>query len=325
MPRSTSPVRMRKKPTRVLLLESNLAETGLIREALAELEELHNGNAWLSPYELCDAETLQEALLLLGEINFDVILADLWTPDSAGIATFQRLKAAAPQTPIVVLTQLEDPALTVRLVQEGAQDVLVKHEVDCTPLGRAIRCAIERNRIAAGLRRLSVREELTGLLNLTGFVQLGEPFCRLLGRRGSPASCGLLVIANLDAVSDLGGRHEEEWLLVETAEMVRACTGDTDLAAYMGRGRFALLSPERDAAILHRALADTGIDLCAKTQHRGTAVQLQIHSAAVDLGQSNGWQLDLLLDQVEDALWENKPVETACETAYQPNTPSLIH
>ena len=316
---------MRKKSTRVLLLEDNLADASLIREALAELEELQNGNAWLSPYELCDAETLQEALLLLDDISFDVILADLWVPDSAGLATFQRLKAAAPQTPIIVLTQVEDPTLTVRLVQEGAQDVLVKQEVDCTPLGRAIRCAMERNRIASGLRCLSVRDELTGLLNFTGFVQLGEPFCRLLGRRAAPASCGMLVVANLNAVADLGGRHEEEWLLVETAEMIRACTDDADLAAYLGRGRFALLSPERDASSLRAGLKSAAMKLQKKAQQRGCAVELQIHDAAVDLCQANAWQLDILLDQVEDALWENSPVEPACEIAFQSNLPSLIH
>ena len=174
---------MRKKHTRILLLEDNLADAGFVREALGELEEIQNGNAWLSPFELCDAETLEEALQLLKDISFDVILADLWTPDSGGLATFQRLKAAAPQTPLIVLMNTEDPGLTVRLMQEGAQDVLVKHEVDCTPLGRALRCAIERNRISSGLRRLSVRDELTGLLNFTGFLQLGEPYCRLLRRK----------------------------------------------------------------------------------------------------------------------------------------------
>lgn len=316
---------MRKKPTRVLLLEDNPADAGLIREALAELEELQYGNTWLSPYELCDAETLHEALLLLADISFDVILADLWIPDSEGLATFQRLKAAAPQTPIIVLTQVEDPALTVRLVQEGAQDVVVKHEVDCTPLGRAIRCAIERNRIATGLRRLSVREELTGLLNFTGFVQLGDPFCRLLGRCASSASCGLVHLANLDTVGDLGGRHEVEWLLVETAEIVRASSGDADLAAYIGRGRFALLSPDRDAVTLSAILAAAALRLRAKAQQRGTAVEPQIHHSAVNLGPDNSWSLELLLDQAEDALWENKPVDTACEPAYQSSIPLLIH
>ena len=47
---------MRKKYTRILLLEDNLADASFLRDALGELEELQNGNTWLSPFELCDSE-----------------------------------------------------------------------------------------------------------------------------------------------------------------------------------------------------------------------------------------------------------------------------
>lgn len=312
---------MRKKQTRILLLEDNLADAGFLRDALGELEELHNGNAWLSPFELCDAENLEEAMLLLKDISFDAILADLWVPDSAGIATFQRLKACAPLTPILVMLSTEDPTLTVRLMQEGAQDVLVKHEVDCTPLGRAIRCAIERSRISNGLRRMSVRDELTGLLNFTVFLQLGEPYCRLLRRRGTTvpaASCAFFQLSNLSAVSEIGGRHEEEWLLVELGEMMRMFASEVDLVSYFGGGRFAILSPDRCGINLHSALHHMSQDLAAKAIARGTPVELQTQISSVEFGEANSWQLEVLLDQVEQGLWENKRFENPCETEPQP-------
>jgi len=311
---------MRKKFTRILLLEDNLADAGFLREALGELEELQNGNTWLSPFELCDAESIEESLLLLADISFDAILADLWIPDSSGIATFQRLKAAAPQTPIIVMLGSDDPGLTVRLMQAGAQDVLVKHEVDCTPLGRSIRCAIERNRISSGLRRMSIRDELTGLLNFTGFLQLGEPYCRLLRRRGvsmPAASCAFFQVTNLPAVAELGGRHEEEWLLVELGEMLREFASDVDLVAYFGGGRFAMLSPDRCAINLNAALRTLAKDIAAKAGSRGTPVEIQVQIAAVELGEESSWQLDVLLDQVEEGLWENRPFEHPCETEAQ--------
>lgn len=311
---------MRKKYTRILLLEDNLADASFLRDALGELEELQNGNTWLSPFELCDAETLEEALLLLKDISFDAILADLWVGDSSGIATYQRLKAAAPHAPVIVLLNAEDATLTVRLMQEGAQDVLVKHEVDCTPLGRAIRCAMERNRIANGLRRMSVRDELTGLLNFTGFLQLGEPYCRLLRRRGTTvpsAACAYFQLTNLDAVGEICGRHEQEWLLVELGEAMRAFSSEVDLTAYFGGGRFAVLSPDRCSISLHTALRKVANDIGLKAVARGSSVKLQITISSVELGESNGWHLDSLLDEVEAGLWENKPFENVCETEAQ--------
>lgn len=298
-----------------------MADAGFLREALGELEELRNGNTWLSPFEICDAETLEEATLLLKDISFDAILADLWLPDSNGIQTFQRLKAAAQQTPILVMLGADDAALTVKLMQEGAQDVLVKHEVDCTPLGRAIRCSIERNRIATGLRRMSVRDEITGLLNFTGFVQLGEPYCRLLRRKGTTvpaAACAFFQVTNLNAVADLGGKQEEEWLLVELGEMMRSFSSEVDLMAYFGGGRFAILSPDRCGIVLHAALRRLADDIRAKAISRGTPVELQVQISADELGEANGWQLESLLDVVEEGLWENRPFETPCETEAQP-------
>lgn len=274
---------MRKKYTRILLLEDSMADAVFLREALGELEKLRNGNTWLSPFEICDGETLEEATLLLKDISFDAILADLWVPDSSGIQTFQRLKAAAQNTLILLLMGGEDATLTVKLMQEGAQDVLVKHEVDCTPLGRAIRCAIERNRIATGLRRISVRDEITGLLNFTGFVQLGEPYCRLLRRKGASvpaASCVFFQLTNLHAVADLGGRQEEEWLLVELGEMMRVFSTEVDLMAYFGGGRFAILSPDRCGIVLHAALRRLADELRMKAISRGRPVELQVQISA---------------------------------------------
>ncbi len=313
-------MRMRKKFNRILVLEDNLADAAFLREALDELEEIRNGDTWLSPFEICDAESLDEALVLLGEISFDAILADLWLPDSSGIATFQHLKAAAPSTPILAMLNAEDPSMTVRLMQEGAQDVLVKHEVDCTPLGRAIRCAMERSRISSGLRRMSIRDELTGLLNFTGFHQLGDPYCRLLGRSSAPRhdlTCGMFQVSNLAAVAELNGRHEEEWLLVELAEMLKVSSREFDLVANFGGGRFVLLAPDKTRSKLLSGFDAIARQITAKATARGMVVELQIQTSAIDFSDSTGWQFDAILDLAEQGLWENKPFEQPCENEAQ--------
>ena len=76
-----------------------------------------------------------------------MVLLDLSLPDSYGLETFTRLHAHAPNTPIVVLTGLDDDALTVQVVREGAQDYLVKGQVSGDLLVRAMRYAIERKRL----------------------------------------------------------------------------------------------------------------------------------------------------------------------------------
>jgi serine phosphatase RsbU (regulator of sigma subunit) len=82
----------------------------------------------------------------VSEEHFDVVLLDLTLPDSSGLESFAALYAEAPEVPIVVLSGLTDEAMAIRAVQAGAQDYLVKGQVDDNLLVRSIRYAIERAR-----------------------------------------------------------------------------------------------------------------------------------------------------------------------------------
>jgi len=162
----------------VLLIEDDPADAEFVREALLELEERSATplpvQPWLSRLELTHCESAAEACELLRATEFDVILLDLWLGDSAGLDAFYQIHSAAAQTAVVVLSRVDDPSLAVHLIQEGAQDFLLKQELDCSPLGRALRCAMERSRVSAGMVRLSIRDELTGLLNRNGFQQMAS-------------------------------------------------------------------------------------------------------------------------------------------------------
>ncbi len=74
----------------------------------------------------------------------DLVLSDLTLPDSHGIPTFTAIHAAAPHTPVIVLSGLDDENLAMQIVEKGAQDYLVKGHINCPLLTRAIRYAIKR-------------------------------------------------------------------------------------------------------------------------------------------------------------------------------------
>ena len=138
---------------RVLLVEDSPADVDLILEALEEgaLDPAFQGPA-LHP-EPVDRLSAAVERLATGEI--DVVLLDLSLPDSQGIETFVRLERAAPQTPIVVLSGLDDEAMAIRAVRRGAQDYLVKGKVDAKVLTRSIQYAVERKRAEDERARLA--------------------------------------------------------------------------------------------------------------------------------------------------------------------------
>jgi len=108
---------------------------------------------------------LQDALAYLSAGNPDVILLDLGLPDSEGLETLEQVLQAAPNLPVVVFTGLADEELGIKAVQIGAQDYLMKGQVNIDLLARALRYAIERQRLAMELQEaLSQVKILRGLL-----------------------------------------------------------------------------------------------------------------------------------------------------------------
>ena len=141
----------RNSKLKVLLIEDNPGDVRLIREMLAEASD--------ERFELTHMEWLDEGLKCLADEEFDAILADLGLPDSQGLDTFKELWNQVPQVPIVVLTSLNDKMLAVNAVRIGAQDYLVKGQVDGNLLVRAIRYALERHRLLTELEKTRQREQ----------------------------------------------------------------------------------------------------------------------------------------------------------------------
>ncbi len=125
-----------ENPIKVLLIEDNRGDARLIQEILSE-------TTWRI-FEIETAQRLAEGLQELSSGAFDVVLLDLSLPDSSGLETLAKIQAGSPQTPIVVLTGLDDDLVAIEAVRRGAQDFLVKGHISADLLSRAISYSIER-------------------------------------------------------------------------------------------------------------------------------------------------------------------------------------
>ncbi|MEM8836199.1 MAG: response regulator, partial [Planctomycetota bacterium] len=108
------------------------------------------------------AKRLSEALDALSARRFDLIILDLGLPDASGLEAFHAIRDHAPTSPVIVLTGLDDDALAQQAVHDGAQDFLLKPELDAAILARAARYAIERSRAQ---RELALMQSLTMALS----------------------------------------------------------------------------------------------------------------------------------------------------------------
>lgn len=163
---------------KILLIEDNLASARLLQEFLMQAQS--------QEFNLVHVKRLGEALQELSQCNYDVILLDLTLPDSEGLSSLPPLIGQAPSTPIVVLTNTNDEELAIEAVRQGAQDYLVKRQVNVDVLVRSLRYAIERKQVLESLRtvnqtlQIRVEERTAELVKAKELNQFKSEFVSML-------------------------------------------------------------------------------------------------------------------------------------------------
>src|SRR5580700_2310674 len=130
---------MKEKALHVLLVEDNAGDARLLREMFSTEKP--------GSFELTHLLSMSQAITHLAKGDVDVVLLDLGLPDTHGLETVRQAHAVAPSVPLIVLTGLDDEALADEAMKEGAQDYLIKGQIENRALPRALRHAIERHRM----------------------------------------------------------------------------------------------------------------------------------------------------------------------------------
>lgn len=225
-------------PTNVLLISEHPADVSHLDGALGG-----DRRAGAPGFELVERPLSPgEGLLRLAGGGIDILLLDVSGAPEQGLDTLVRARIEAPEVPVVLLTAPGDGAesLGAQAVEAGAQDVLSADQLAGGVLARVMRYAIERQRMHATLRQLSLTDDLTGLYNRRGFAALCEHHLTLARR-----TRGLLVVAadvdGLRAINERHGRVEGDRALVSAAAVLRASFRASDVLARVGGDDFAVL------------------------------------------------------------------------------------
>lgn len=151
---------MNGEPIQVLLVEDNPGDARLIMELLKD--------AGIGLVDMVHEERLSDGLQRLKEKVYDVLLLDLMLPESHGLDTYVRAQQDAPDMPIVLLTGIDDEEFALEAVRYGAQDYLVKGQIDSNLLIRALRYAIARKRAEEEIHRRTTQQEAINAIIAAG-------------------------------------------------------------------------------------------------------------------------------------------------------------
>jgi diguanylate cyclase (GGDEF)-like protein len=273
---------------RVLLVESDAEDVLFLQEALAEIEGGRYWSNWVR-IETLHADTWAKAGAILGNEDLDLLLLDLNLADTRGAETFRRAQAAASQVPVVLLTCAEDSDMAARLVRDGAQDFLIKKQIDCAPLAHAMRNAIERHRLLSATRAASMIDSLTGLPNRGGFLTFADRDRKLAERLGRRLMVLVAEPRNLSEITASYGNQRRDLALIEAADHLRGLLGPADLAARITETHFALTIFDTDVEPVEAAWA--------RFHSSATAHRIGIGAAIFDA--AHPASLEALIDQAE--------------------------
>jgi two-component system, cell cycle response regulator len=283
---------------KIVLVEDNPGDARLFRVALEEIAELR--------FEIIHHVTLAEALEFLSKSKADVGLLDLGLSDARGLEVVRRIHLVAPQMPLVVLTALNDEGLAVQSLQEGAQDYLVKAEVDSGSLWRALRYAMERQRLQLEVLSLSLIDDLTGLSNRKGFLSLANHHARLAYRTEKPFLIAFIDLDGLKQINDNFGHQEGNRALVEAANVLRDSFRQSDILARLGGDEFAVLITEAVEESIATVIDRVQQKLSACNANPGRYYQLSLSIGIVARDAAQPPDLEQLLHRADALMYRHK-------------------
>lgn len=283
----------------LLLIEDNEDDATIIRDHLMTV------NAEADSFAMECADRLDQGLARLNKGGIDALLLDLNLPDSRGIETFLKAQAQAPQVPIVILSGLDDKRVALEAVQRGAQDYLVKSELQGHVLPRVVRYAIERHRLHEEIHRLASVDDLTGLYNRRTFLTLAEQQIKQAERAKRDLLLLFIDLDGLKGINDTFGHRAGDLALKQTAIVLRQVFRKPDILARIGGDEFVVLAVEAQNEASDILLARLDKHLRELNAQPGRQFSISFSLGVKLLAPFMG-SMETFLDEADKALYDQK-------------------
>ncbi len=307
---------MAARRLKILAIEDSEVDAAILERQLAKADGLS--------VELLHCDDPEEALAWLSDAAIDLVFLDYNLGETDGLELLQRIRGAGDERPVVMLTGQGDEYVAARSIRAGADEYIVKGDIEPQALARVIASAEAERRRSRGsralqgnierltreneeLRSVALFDQLTGLATRRLFEErLGEEIARSR-RSGSPLALLMLDIDHFKQINDRWGHATGDRALAQMGALLKDTLRRSDLAARLGGDELCVLASGQDQEGA-RVLAERVLEVVAKTPvvaSDGCEVPLScsIGVAAFDPGRDDE---ETLLARGDAALYDAK-------------------
>ncbi|OQY04854.1 MAG: hypothetical protein B6I22_08665 [Desulfobacteraceae bacterium 4572_123] len=213
-------------------------------------------NAVLSDHEqinLSRSNSIEDALQVLKQNHFDLILLDYLLSDGNGLDFLRRMEKEGLEIPAVVITGQGDEMIAKQVIQAGAYDYLPKNRIGESSLLRVINNTLEKARLKREIKNaqekltmMSIRDELTRLYNRRYFNEVIEKEVSRAMRYDTDLVLCMIDLDYFKKINDTYGHLAGDMTLSEIAGMLKKCVRQTDLCCRYGGEEFTVIMANTD-------------------------------------------------------------------------------
>ena len=226
-----------KSELTIYLLEDSSDDVYLFKQLLANDKAIN--------YSTLETDSLEGLHKLINAIVPDILVIDLNIRESIGLDTLVEVRKFSLDIPIIVLTGNDDE-IGIQAIQLGAQDYLLKSEINASTLKRAIQFAKERLILYSALGQLATRDKLTMLHNRAAFDEKLEAIESDFLRYEVTYSVLMLDINNFKPINDTYGHLVGDKILQHIGHRLQMFNRANDFVGRFGGDEFVLIVPKVD-------------------------------------------------------------------------------
>lgn len=236
---------MSKETISILVADNGSLSLDVIKSTLGNHSDIK--------YTIDTASSGSDAISKASDSKFDLLLVGQDLSGAKGLKMVQEIIKRKLGLPVIMIVAEGQEKLGVKAMDKGAYDYLTKNEIKTVALNRAIRRVMQRKKLEGDIResfkkleKLAIKDGLTGLFNHRHFREVLKNEYKKAKRHSQPLSCIMIDLDYFKAVNDNYGHQYGDFVLAQSAQILKRLVRDTDFVARYGGEEFFIVLPNTD-------------------------------------------------------------------------------